>query len=257
MQRRTFIGGSAAILGTPLCFHDAAADQPKKLPVIGFLSGASPGQGAPNVAAFREGLRETGWVEGHNVSIEYRWSEGRPGRLPGLAGDLVARKVDVIVATGDAAGLAAKNATATIPIVFFSGGDPVATGLVTSLARPGNNLTGLGIMVVELMAKRFELLAELVPHARVIALLVNPKDPNADRFSRELEESARAKGLELKILGVSSDSEIDGVFASLVQLHIDGAVVALFREREQLVALAARHAVPAIYRNVNSLMPAV
>jgi putative ABC transport system substrate-binding protein len=183
MRRRELI----LLLGGGLAVPRILRAQQKAMPVIGFLSPASPSLAATNLAALRQGLGETGYIEGHNVSIEYRWSEGRSDRLPGLAGDLVARNVDVIVVTGDAAVLATKNATATIPIVFFSGGDPVATGLVTSLARPGNNLTGFGIMVVELMAKRFELLAELVPRGRVIALLVNPKDPNADRFSRPLQ----------------------------------------------------------------------
>ena len=151
------------------------------------------------------------------------------------------------MASGDAAALAAKRATATVPIVFFSGGDPVATGLVASLARPGGNLTGVSVMVVELMAKRFELLTELVPQARGIALLLNSNDPNAERFIREVQEAARKLSLALQILKVSSDDEIEGVFASLVRLQIGALVVALFRQREQLVALAARYAAPAIY----------
>jgi putative ABC transport system substrate-binding protein len=244
MQRRTFIGGSAAILADPLFSPDAGAEQPTKRPVIGFLIPTDPGQSEPNVAAFREGLRETGYVEAQNVAIEYRWAEGRQDQLPALAADLVTHNVDVIAVTGDAATLAAKRATATIPIVFFSGGDPVATGLVASLARPGGNLTGVGVMVVELIAKRFELISEFVPHAKVIGLLLNPNDPNAERFIREGQETTQAKNLELQILRVSTDNEIGGVFASLV--HVGALVVALFRQREQLVAMAARHAVPAI-----------
>ena len=221
--------------------------QQKAMPVIGFLSPGSPSLAATNLAAVRQGLSETGYVEGQNVAIEYRWAEGHPDRLPTLAADLVAHNVDVIVVTGDLVAFAVKRATATIPIVFFSGGDPVATGLVASLARPGGNLTGVGIMVVELMAKRFELISEFVPHTRVIGLLLNRNDPNAERFIREVQEAARAKNAELQILRASTDNEIDGVFASLVQLHVGALVVALFRRREQLVHLAARQAVPAIY----------
>ena len=245
MRRRTFLGGSVAIVADPLLSLDAGAEQPTKRPLIGFLIHTDRSQSEPSVAAFREGLRETGYVEAQNVAIEYRWAEGRLDQLPELAADLVTHNVDLIAVTGDAAALAAKRATATIPIVFFSGGDPVATGLVPSLARPGGNLTGVGVMVVELIAKRFELISEFVPQARVIGLLLNPNDPNAERFIREAQETARAKNLELQILRVSTDNDIDGVFASLV--HVGALVVALFRQREQLVAVAARHAVPAIY----------
>jgi len=213
------------------------------MPVIGWLGGASA-QAAPNLVAFRHGLSETGYVEGHNVTIEYRWTEGRPDRASALAADLVSRNVDMIVATGDAA---AKAATSTIPIVFFSGGDPVATGLVATLARPGGNLTGFGIMVVELMQKRLELLSQLVPQAKVVALLVDPNDPNADRFIRDAQDAAHAESLQIQILRASTESEIDDVFASLVRSHVGAMVVAFFRQREQLVALAARHALPAMY----------
>jgi putative ABC transport system substrate-binding protein len=217
------------------------------MPVIGFLSPSNPAQSAASVTAFRQGLSEAGYVEGQNVAIEYRWVEGLLDRLPASAADLVTHNVNVITVTGDAAALAAKRATTTIPIVFFSGGDPVATGLVASLARPGGNLTGVGVMVVELMAKRFELISELVPAAGVVGLLLNPNDPNAERFIREAQDAARAKGLQLQTLRASTDHEIDGVFASLVRLHVRALLVALFRQREQLVGLAARYAVPAIY----------
>ena len=186
------------------------------------------------------------------MAIEYRWAEGRYDRLPALAADLVGRKVDVIVASGGAAAaLAAKNATSTIPIVFIGVGDPVAVGLVASLARPGGNLTGVSILAVELMPKRLELLSELVPQARVIALLVNPNNPNAERIMRDMQEAARAKGVQLPILKAGTESEIDAAFASLVQLHAGALVVGadpfFNSRREQLVALASRHAVPAIY----------
>jgi ABC-type uncharacterized transport system substrate-binding protein len=186
------------------------------------------------------------------VAIEYRWAEGSYDRLPALAADLVGRKVDLIAASGGpASALAAKSATSMIPIVFVSGDDAVAAGLVASLARPSGNLTGVSFLDVELMQKRLELLSELVPQAGVIALLVNPNNPNAERVMRDVQEAARAKGVQLPIQNASSESEIDTAFASLVQLKADALIVgadAFFSSRrEQLVALASRHAVPAIY----------
>jgi putative ABC transport system substrate-binding protein len=185
------------------------------------------------------------------VAIEYRWAEGSYDRLPALAADLVGRKVDLIAASGGpASALAAKSATSMIPIVFVSGDDAVATGLVAGLARPSGNLTGVSFLDVELMQKRLELLSELVPQAGVIALLVNPNNPNAERVMRDVQEAARAKGVQLPIQKASSESEID-TFASLVQLKagalIVGADAFFSSRREQLVALASRHAVPAIY----------
>jgi len=223
------------------------------MPVIGFLSGTSPGPNGANVAAFRQGLSETGYVEGQNLAIEYRWAEGRYERLPALAADLVGRKVDVIVTTagGQNAVVAAKSATSTIPIVAVMGDDPVATGRVTSLARPGGNLTGVSFLVVELMPKRLELLSELVPQARVVALLVNPNNENTQRIMRDVQEAARAKGLQLPILKAGTESEIDAAFAELVQQRagalIVGAEPFFTDRREQVAALAARHVVPAIY----------
>jgi len=230
----------------------AAGAQQNAMPVIGILHSGSPGPYTPNVAAFRQGLSETGYVEGQNVAIEYRWAEGRYDGPPALAADLVGRKVDVIVTRGGTpSALAAKRATSTIPIIFTSGDDPVATGLVASLARPGGNLTGVSMLIDELTPKRLELLSELVPQAKVIALLVNPNNPATENVMRDVKEAARVKGLQLPILKANSESEIDAAFASLVQLHAGALVVAadpfLSSRREQIVALAARHAVPSIY----------
>jgi putative ABC transport system substrate-binding protein len=225
--------------------------QQKAMPVIGFLSSEAPGAFAPLVAAFHQGLSETGYVEGQNLAIEYRWAEGRYDRLPALAADLVSHKVDAIAAGSTAAIQAAKGATSTIPIVFFGGGDPVRDGLVASLVRPGGNLTGVSIMASELMPKRLELLSELVPQTRLVALLVNPNNAGTEPMIRDMREAARAKGVQLHILKATTESEIDAAFATLVQLHADALVVgpdAFFASQlEQLVMLAARHAVPAIY----------
>jgi putative ABC transport system substrate-binding protein len=223
--------------------------QQKAMPVIGFLGAASPGPATPFVAAFRQGLSETGYVEGQNVAIEYRWAEGRSDRLPALANDLIGRKVDVIASTGGTpSAQAAKNATSTIPIVFLSGDDPVERGLVASLTRPGGNLTGISILNAALMTQRFELISELLPRARVIALLVNPNNPGAESTIGDVQEAARAKDVQLPILRAGTGSEIDAAFATLVKLHADALTVAgFFSLRERLLALAARHAVPAIY----------
>jgi len=249
MKRRELIfllGGAA--LAWPL----SARAQQKAMPVIGFLSGTSPGPAAPNVAAFRQGLSATGYVEGQNIAIEYRWAEFRYDQLPRLAADLVGRPVDVIVTQGGIPPIqAAKSATSTIPIVFVVGVDPVALGLVASFARPGGNLTGLSMLTAELNPKRLELLSELVPQAGVIALLVNPNNPRAARLIADMQEAARAMGVQLPILKAGSETEIDAAFASLVELHAGALVVGndpfFNNRREQLVALASRHAVPAIY----------
>ncbi len=238
------------VLGGATIAAGALRAQQKAMPVIGFLHFASPGPFAPFVAAFQKGLGETGYVEGQNLVIEYRWAEGRYDRLPALAADLVGQKVDVIVAAGPPSARAAKSATSTIPIVFSSG-DPVGEGLVAGLARPGGNLTGVSLLTVELMAKRLELLSELVPQAGMIALLVNQNDANAERIIKDVQEAARAKGVQLPVLKAGSESEIDAAFPALVQLQAGGLVVGtdpfFNSRREQLVALAARHAVPAIY----------
>ncbi len=250
MRRREVISllGSAA---TPALWPFALGAQQKAIPVIGFLGSASPCPAASFAAAFRQGLSETGYVEGQNLAIEYRWAEGRYDRLPALAADLVGRKVDVIAAVDTPSVLAAKGATSMIPIVFEIGADPVAIGLVASLARPGGNVTGVTFISIELLPKRLELLSELVPQAGVIALLVNPNNPNAERAMRDVQEAARAKGVQLHILKAGTESEVDAAFATLVELHAGALVVAgdsfFSNRREQLVALAARHAVPAIY----------
>ena len=225
--------------------------QQKRMPVIGFLCSGASGAFASAAAAFRQGLSETGYVEGQNVVIEYRWAEGRYDRLPVLAADLVARKVDIIAAIGGTPpALAAKNATATIPIVFGVG-DAVELGVVASLARPGGNLTGVSLLGSELTPKRIEIISELVPRAKVIALLVNPNNEAARQTMQKGQEAARAKQVQLHILQASSEGEIDTAFATLVELHAGALLVGgdpLFDTRgELLVALAARHAVPAIY----------
>jgi putative ABC transport system substrate-binding protein len=224
--------------------------QQKAMPVIGFLSTASPGPNSPFVAAFRQGLSETGYLEGQNVEIEYRWAEGHYNRLPALAADLVGHKVDVIVAGGIPSALAAKRATSMIPIIFVVG-DPVAAGLVAGLAWPGGNVTGVSMLSVELTPKRVELLSELVPRAGVIALLVNPNNAHTEDVIRDVQEAARVKGVQLQILKAGTEGEIDTAFATLVQLKAGALVVStdsfFFSRHEQLVALMARYAVPAIY----------
>jgi putative tryptophan/tyrosine transport system substrate-binding protein len=248
MRRRELL-----VLAGAMITARAPRAQQKAMPVIGFLASTSPGPYAPFVAAFWQGLSESGYVEAQNVAIEYRWAEGRFDRLPALAADLVGRNVDVIVTSGGPVpARAAKNATATIPIASVVGGDPVADGLIASLARPGGNLTGVTFMMTELTPKRFELLSELVPRAPVIALLVNPNDPpSAERTIRDLQEAARAKGRQLHILKAGTESDLDAAFATLVKLQISALFVgadAFFNSRrEQLVALASRCAVPAIY----------
>ena len=249
MQRREFIklvGGAAA--AWPL---SARAQRPA-MPVIGFLGGASPDLYAKPLRAFHQGLSETGYVEGRNVTIEYRWADGQNDRLAALAADLVRRQVNVIAAPGSTpAALAAKAATATIPIIFQVGVDPIAAELVASLARPGGNVTGVTNINTELAPKRLELLRELIPKANIIALLVNPTSPFiTESISKDLQSAARALGLQLHILNASTERDFDTVFANLVQLRADALVIApdaMFISRsEQLGALTLRHAVPAI-----------
>jgi ABC-type uncharacterized transport system substrate-binding protein len=249
VKRREFIkllGGAAA---WPLA---ARAQQP--MPVIGFLSSQSPDQWAGRLRAFRQGLGETGHVEGRNVAIEYRWGEARNDRLPALAADLVRRQVAVVATPGSgAATLAAKAATTTIPVIFTVAVDPVAAGLVASLNRPSGNLTGLVTLSGEVGPKRLELLHEVVPKATVIALLVNPTNPTvAETTSRDMQAAARKLGLELHVLHASTERDFDTAFAALAQLRSGALVIgpdAFFTARsEQLAARTVRHAVPAIYQ---------
>ena len=247
MHRRRFI----ALLGAAITAARTLRAQQKAMPVIGFLSSNAPGTYAPAVGAFRQGLAETGYIEGQNVAIEYRWAEGRYDRLPALAAELVGRNVEVIAAGSLTAIRAAKSATSTTPIVFFGGDDPVKQGLVASLARPGGNLTGISIMASELMAKRLELLAELVAQTVPVALLVNPNNASTEPMIPDMQEAARMKGVQLHVLKADTEAEIDAAFVTLAQQHAGGLVVgpdAVFdNRREQLVALAARYAIPAIY----------
>ena len=249
MKRRelmVLLGGAATL------WSRAARTQQKAMPVIGYLgSGSSDAVGGSFVAGLRQGLSEAGYVVGQNLAIEYRWAGGSYDRPPLLAADLVGRRVDVIVTSGPPAALAAKSATSTIPIVFAIGSDPVELGLVAGLARPGGNLTGITFLTVEVLPKLLELLAELVPQARVIAVLVNPNNQNTRRNIGDVQEAARVKGVQLSILNASSENELDAAFASLVQLQAGALVVVgdpfFTSRREQLVALASRHAVPAVY----------
>ena len=249
MRRRDFIrllGGVAA--AWPL----AVRAQQRPMPVIGFLHSASPGPFARAVDAFRRGLIETGYVEGQNVAIEYRWAEGQYDRLPALAADLAGRQVSVIVAVaGNAPALAAKAATTSIPIVFVSGGDPVSAGLVASLNRPGGNVTGVSWIATALVPKQLELLRRSVGNAALIGALVNPSYPDYDLQLRELQKGADAIGQEIKIVQAATAHDIDTAFVSLVQMSANALIVAndpfFVNRRDQIVALAAKHRMPAMY----------
>jgi putative tryptophan/tyrosine transport system substrate-binding protein len=248
MKRREFI----TLLGGAVAWPIAARAQQPQMPVIGFLDTRSPDYTlADQQRAFRQGLKDAGYVEGENVVIEYRWAEGQMDRLPGLAAELVGRQVSVMVAALLPAARAAKAATATIPIVFISGSDPIETRLVTSLSRPTENVTGVSVFSVPLIAKRLQLLHELIPGMAVVAVLVNPSNPNTESNVRDIEAAARTMGLRIGFIRASSDQDFDAAFAAIAQQRADALIVsadAVFSsQREQLTALAARHAVPTMY----------
>jgi len=250
VKRRAFI----ALLGGAAIWPLAARAQQPVMPVIGFLGNDSPDLWANYLRAFKQGLRETGYVEGHNVAIEYRWAEGRNDRLPALATEVASRQVTVIAAPGSTpAALAASAATTTIPIVFAIATDPVGLGLVASLARPGGNVTGVVTLNVEIAPKRLELLHELFPAATSFALLVNPTNPPlAEPVSKEVQTAARVLGVKLHVLHASSDPEVDAVFATATRLQAPGLVIGpdtFFNSRiEHLAGLTVRHALPAVYQ---------
>ena len=250
MRRREFI---ALLGGTAAAWPVAALAQQSTMPVIGFLSGRSPTDSVANVAAFNRGLNQTGYSDGQNVEIDFRWALGHYDQLPALAADLIRRRVTVIVATGGGvtSAQAAKSATTTVPIVFVAGTDPVAFGLVGSLNKPGGNLTGISFLEGALMAKNLELLHELVPKASTFGMLVNPTFPSTNVQVQDTQAAAQALLAQLVVVNVSSESELESAFAPLVRQRIDAVMVGddpfLNGHAAQLAALAARHAIPAIY----------
>ena len=249
MRRRDFIwllGGAAS------AWPFAARAQQPTMPVIGFLGSASPGPYATVVAAVRQGLREAGYVEGQNVAIEFRWAESQLDRLPALVADLVNRKVDIIVTSGSVPpALAAKAATSTIPIVFHTGADPVATGIVSNINRPGGNITGVSFLTVASSSKRLGLLRDMVPTAKVIGFLVNRTDTGAQTAINELEATTGPLGITLHVVRAANERELDDAFATLAERRIEALIVntePFFRDRmNQIVGLAARHAMPDMY----------
>jgi putative ABC transport system substrate-binding protein len=250
MKRREFISllGSIAV-ARPFAAH---AQQPSSVPTIGFIGSDSPGPYADRLRAFRLGLKSTGFTEGQNVKVEYRWAEGRNDRLAELTADLVHRQVAVIVAPTTPSVLVAKAATKTIPIVFFTAGDPVDLGLVSSLSRPDSNLTGATTLTLEVAQKWVQLLHEMVPRATSLALLINPTSPHlAEAQSRDLQATARSRGVQLHLLRASADQDFDTAFASMAQLGASGLVISsdsfFFSRSAQLATIAIRHAVPTIF----------
>jgi putative tryptophan/tyrosine transport system substrate-binding protein len=247
MRRRKFITLIAGATVWPLA---ARAQQPA-LPMIGWLAGGTSEGYAPFAAEFRQGLKETGYVEGQNVGIEYRWAEGQNEKLPSLAADLVRRRVAVIAAAGTASAFAAKTATATIPVVFSTGVDPVEAGLVASLNRPEGNVTGVTNFVGTLAAKQFELLREVVPNASVLGVLVNPTNLLTKYITRDVQAAAGALGKRIHILNASTESEIDQAFLSLAELRVGAVIISsdafFISQRDQIVALAAGNTIPVMY----------
>jgi ABC-type uncharacterized transport system substrate-binding protein len=254
MRRRQFI----TLLGGAAAWPLAARAQQPAMPVIGVLGSATAREWAPSVAAFLRGLSEAGFVEGRDVAIESRWAENQYDRLPSLAAELIHRQVSVITALTTPSAIAAKAATATIPIVFTTIADPVQIGLVASLNRPGGNLTGVTFLNVEIVPKMLELLHEVVPTATMMAALVNPTNPNADVWSTGLQGAARTLGLELNVLTASTEGDIDKVFAALIPLRVGGLVIVndvfLITRQEQLAALALHHRVPTIFQTRASVV---
>ena len=249
MRRREFI----AVIGTATAWPFVARAQQPNIPLVGFLNVGSSDGYRPMAAAFRQGLQETGYVEGQNVAIEYRWGEGQSDRLPAMLADFIHRQVAVIAATSTPAALAAKSATKTVPIVFETGGDPIQLGLVTSLSRPSGYVTGVTQLNGQVVPKALEVLHELLPTAKIVALLVNPADPAvAEDQTREAMSAARMLALELHVLKASTEAQLEAVFANLSQSQISGLVIgpeAFFTSHTgQLVALAVRHKVPTVYR---------
>jgi putative tryptophan/tyrosine transport system substrate-binding protein len=250
VRRRDFM----MVFGGALAWPVTARAQQGAMPVVGFLNGASAAEFAPLVVAFRQGLGESGFVEGRNVAIEYRWAEGRYDRLPALAADLVDHHVAVVAATGGAgeSDLSVRTATSTTPFVFLTGGDPVKRGLVSSLNRPGGNVTGVGFFLNSLGPKHLELLRELVPKAAVIAVLVNPDFGDAEIIRTDAQSAARALGWQLIIWNASTERDLDTAFATLLQQRAGALQVSadpfFLSRRDQIVALAARYAIPTIYQ---------
>jgi putative ABC transport system substrate-binding protein len=248
MRRREFIAG----LGSAAVWPLAVQAQRSTTPVIGYLGGLSPDTYAQRLAAFHKGLGETGYVEGRDVAIEYRWAEGRYDRLPALAADLVRRQVAVIAALGgDAPAHAARAATTTIPVVFAVTADPVEAGLVTSLNRPGGNLTGVNFLLNMIPAKQFEVLHEAMPKVNLFGFLVNPSGPEAESAINDVRAAARTLGHELSVAKASSERDIEGAFADFAQRRVGAILVGndvfFYSRREQIVGLAASHAIPAVY----------
>jgi putative ABC transport system substrate-binding protein len=247
-KRREFI----TLVGSAAAWPLAARAQQPTMPVVGFLNSESLSGYAPFAAAFRQGLSEKGFVEGQNVAIEYRWAEGQNDRLPALAAELVRRQVAVIAAAGTPSALAAKAATKRIPIVFSTAADPVAIGLVASLNQPGGNITGVTNLGTELMQKQLEMLQRLVPTATIMAVLINPTDPSlAESTAKDAKTAARKLGVQLHLLNAHTVSDLDGVFATMVQLRVGAVIVSpgafFFSRRDQIAELATRYAMPAIY----------
>jgi putative ABC transport system substrate-binding protein len=250
MRRREFITLIGCAVTWPLV---AARAQEPAMPVVGFMNNGSPDRSDFLRVAFRQGLSEIGYIEGKNVTIQYRWAEGHDDRLPALATDLASRQVSVIAATSTQAALAAKAATTTIPIVFETGADPIKIGLVANLNRPDGNITGVTQLSSELVAKRLGLVHDLIPKAAIIGFLVNPTDPLTESQTRDIEETAHALGLQIRVLNASTEGEINAAFATLPQLRLDALLVGagnyFISRREQLAELAARQAVPTIYQH--------